>query len=285
MTEIKSLAKTTMTDLHAAFVDAFSEYAVDMQMPISQFEEMLTTRSFSADHSLGYFKGETLVGFIFVGCRERVGQQDWYDLSTGVLRDHQSEGVGKALMKALMSNIGREKVNGFVLEVLQDNTPAIAMYKSFGFQVTRRLNCYGAQRESVTTEVASLYEVDLSAQTVSRQIEAEFNGFAPSWQNTMASWENTRDAHRVVTLTCDGKLAAYGIVHHTLGRVLQVGCHTSHDMAAVAPVIIPYLAQATTAEQLMFLNVEAGNELETIIKELGFTSLLDQFEMKFSPPQ
>ena len=66
---ISSLVQTTIEEIHEAFIDAFSDYEVKLDMPVEKLQEMMLTRSYSKDHSLGYFKDGSLVGFLLVGSR------------------------------------------------------------------------------------------------------------------------------------------------------------------------------------------------------------------------
>jgi hypothetical protein len=66
---ITSLSQTTIEEIHEAYVDAFSDYEVKMDMPLATLQEMMVTRSCSLDDSLGYFEKGRLLGFLLVGKR------------------------------------------------------------------------------------------------------------------------------------------------------------------------------------------------------------------------
>lgn len=270
-----------MTDLHAAFIDAFSNYVVDMNMSVEQIEELLVTRGYSPELSFGCFEADRLVGFIYVGSREIMGKQVWYDISTGVVPSLQKQGVGDRMLRKFLLELAGHNVDRFVLEVLIENYAALALYKKHSFQITRRLNCYEAAQSSFTTELSSDYQVDQEPVDLASFDELECNFFAPSWQNSLASWRNVKDKHQVRSLWQNNRMVAYGIVHQQRGRVLQIGFTPQVDRLEATKAIIPLLAQATPADKLVMINVEAGAELEEILKDMEFVTMLDQYEMEF----
>ncbi|MEY2845825.1 MAG: hypothetical protein RL076_1371 [Chloroflexota bacterium] len=78
--------------IHAAFIDAFSEYEVPMELPLDRLQAMMHTRSYAAELSLGCFDDDRLVGFVLVGARrDDDGTLRTYDVATGVVRAYQNQ--------------------------------------------------------------------------------------------------------------------------------------------------------------------------------------------------
>jgi [ribosomal protein S18]-alanine N-acetyltransferase len=62
-----------------------------------------------------------------------------------VRRDHQRRGIGRALLEELLAIARRNGAKHTLLEVAADNTPAQALYDSYGFEVIGlRKNYYQA---------------------------------------------------------------------------------------------------------------------------------------------
>lgn len=77
---------------------------------------------------LGVRDGAELVGYAGLAVHP-----DGADVQTiGVQRRHQGAGIGRRLMTALITEAGGRPVQ---LEVRTDNEPALALYRSFGFQI------------------------------------------------------------------------------------------------------------------------------------------------------
>jgi ribosomal protein S18 acetylase RimI-like enzyme len=281
MTNIQDLQDVSLPRLHAAFTDAFSNYEVSMAMPMERLAETMQTRSYDARLSLGYFADGELVAFILVGCREIEERKVAYNLSTGVARAFQKQGMGDILLKALLHKLREEGIQEFVLEVLVNNHAAQKLYERNGFQIKRRLNCY--EKSLAGQDKASLPGQDEYA--VKQMLvlsEASYNSFAPSWQNSFASYQCVSDKYQACLLTEDGHVQAYGIVHKERGSLLQLGIHPQKRNPEIAGRILELIADATRSEKLVIVNIEANSDMEAILLKQGFTPLVSQYEMHLS---
>ncbi len=91
--EFKTLRKVQLEKIHEAFVDAFSDYQVKMDLPFSKFHHMMNRRGFSPELSLGAFSDGKLVGFVLNGHRIYEGKKTVYDMGTGVVKSHRRQGI------------------------------------------------------------------------------------------------------------------------------------------------------------------------------------------------
>ncbi len=146
--QIKVLTGTPVEKIHEAFTDAFSEYEVRIDMPLEKLVEMMKTRDLNPDFSVGCFDGDLLVGFILTGYREIAGQKVCYDGGTGVIKAYQRKGIGEMMLKELLQFLKGKGISRFVLEVLENNTPAINLYEKYGFVKTRKLHCFEIEKQA-----------------------------------------------------------------------------------------------------------------------------------------
>lgn len=64
----------------------------------------------------------------------------WYDgydaqvMTIGVARDHQREGIGRALLERMIADAKAAGAERMLLEVRVDNDAALALYRSIGFE-------------------------------------------------------------------------------------------------------------------------------------------------------
>lgn len=77
--EIRTLDQLPLERIRMAFINAFSDYEVRISMPMEKFQGMIRTRDLDLSRSIGCFEGDSLVGFILVGCRHLMGREFWYD--------------------------------------------------------------------------------------------------------------------------------------------------------------------------------------------------------------
>ena len=86
----------------------------------------------------------TVVGY--VGSQTVLDASDMMNLA--VSPDYRRQGVGQALVNALVEYLQQNKVIALLLEVRVSNTPAIDLYESLGFmQIGRRPKYYHNPRE------------------------------------------------------------------------------------------------------------------------------------------
>lgn len=285
---IASLSQTSMEKIHEAFVDAFSDYEVRMDMPLAKLQEMMITRSCSLDDSLGYFGNGKLLGFLLVGKRIMDGRIVLYDVATGVVKGHQGEGIGDALVNGIVEAARTGNADRFILEVLENNEAAQKLYTKYGFKIVRKLNCYeyacdqkadnkraDNQNGQATADHETCLPADLDI--------AGYCTFNPSWQNACTSFMNMRANHYLHLQKSGEVLAGYGIVHRKTGSILQLGLHPEHRSTEVLEKIVARLCQHTESPVLKYLNVEENSLIESYLLDLGFRNAINQFEMAYIP--
>lgn len=82
----------------------------------------------------------------YVGSQTVLDAADMMNLA--VSPDYRRQGIGQALVNALVEHLQQNKVIALLLEVRVSNAPAIALYESLGFaQVGRRPKYYHTPRE------------------------------------------------------------------------------------------------------------------------------------------
>lgn len=70
----------------------------------------------------------------------------------GVIKEARGQGVGKAVVTEFLRRLTAEGFREAVLEVFEQNTPAVRLYESFGFKPAQRL--YGFSREPFSIDGA-----------------------------------------------------------------------------------------------------------------------------------
>ena len=146
--ETKLLNNESVDTIHSAFVEAFSDYTVNIGMTLAKFKEFFLCRDINLDYSVGLYDGK-LIGFILNGYRIIDGQRYCYDGGTGFLPSYRNQGLGSKLLQQMIMMLGERGIQHYVLEVLEDNIPAQKLYEKYGFHISRHLLCFKAQREAM----------------------------------------------------------------------------------------------------------------------------------------
>lgn len=186
----KILENADVPILYRAFIDAFSDYQVKLNLLIEVFCNMLKRRGFAPDYSVGAFteSGDQLVGFILNGLRSWRGALTVYDLGAGVIPSHRKKGISRNLFRHVQKVMEQNHINRYLLESLQENTAALELYKSMGLSITRDFSCFRLEK-SAFLPVATQYEVHFLSEIHNRQWEylRLFWDFEPSLQNSIDS--------------------------------------------------------------------------------------------------
>lgn len=277
--QIKPLSITPVEQIHEAFIDAFSEYEVKLDMPLEKLVEMMLTRDLNPDFSVGCFDGDMLVGFILTGYREIAGQKVCYDGGTGVIKAYQRKGIGEMLLKELLLILREKQINRFVLEVLENNTPAIKLYEKHGFAKTRKLECFEIEKQQLRPVPDRGFGITVTNPATMFHNEEIYRLYQPTWQNEIKSVLNVSENYTCISLSCTSKILGYGFIHKTKGDIPQIGISEEWKHWGLEAHLVAELARHTNNEKIIVLNVEAGNYLGEMLRKLGFRNSVNQWEM------
>lgn len=277
--QVRTLSETSAEKIHEAFTDAFSEYEVPLEMPLEKLQEMMITRDLNPEFSVGCFDGEKLVGFILTGYREMAGQKVCYDGGTGVIKAYQRKGIGEMMLKELLQFLKDTSVSQFVLEVLENNTPAINLYEKYGFAKTRKLHCFEIEKQNLRPVPDRGFGVSVVCPAMIFENDEKYSLFQPTWQNENQSVLNVKENYTLVSLTCSGRMLCYGFIHKTKGDIPQIGILDEWKHWGLEAHLIAELARHTHSPKLIILNVEENNYLADALQKLGFSNFVNQWEM------
>jgi ribosomal protein S18 acetylase RimI-like enzyme len=277
--KIELLRNIPAEQVHKTFVDAFSDYEVPIQMPLDKFIEMMKTRDLNPDFSVGCFDGDLLVGFILTGYREINVQKICYDGGTGVIKAYQRKGIGEMLLKEQLLILHKKQVTRFVLEVLENNTPAVKLYEKHGFVKTRKLACFEINKTELRPVPDRGFGITVTNPSTQIQNEEVYRLYPPAWQNENQSVLNVSENYTCVSLSCSGKMLCYGFIHKNKGDIPQIGVLEEWKHWGLEAHLIAELAKHTESEKIIVLNVEYNNYLGETLRKLGFRNSVNQWEM------
>jgi ribosomal protein S18 acetylase RimI-like enzyme len=256
--QIRSLGGVPWDDLASVFTEAFSDYAVSMPMTGDNLANMQRRRGYVAEVSFGAYDGPRMVGFVLT-CLE--GDRA-YNSGTGVVPSHRRTGVARELLEAVTASV---QAPTYLLEVLEDNTRAIAFYASAGFVETRRMQCWtlGHKGEPLP-EIAA---ADLGA------IAA--NGDAPlSWQNSLASLRRTHEPYVVL-----GDERGAAVVFPASGDLPLLAVARDHRRRGAGRRLLG-AAAARSARPLRILNIDdRADGIAGFLDAVGAARFVRQIEM------
>ncbi len=281
MITYRLLKGTRIEALHEAFLGVFADYQVKMDMPLDRFNEMLIRRGYDENISFGAFNGEQLAGIVLNGLRRRCGEWTAYNLGTGVVPEFRRQGLTSELLRLVASKLRADSISHYLLEVLADNSPAIALYSKHGFHKERVLNCYRKERSENEPE---------SNAWVIREVERfdpehfkAFRDFVPSWQNDSGAINAIPGIFRYATVFDRDAVVGYAIMTPGSGEIPQMAVHPDYRRRGIGNSLLDWLAGATEAPRISILNVDANcHAANAFLAASGYEVFVVQHEMAWT---
>lgn len=280
--EYKSLSDTPIEDVHACFVEAFSDYQIKINMSLTEYQHMLKRRGVYQPLSFGAFDGEKLIGIVINGIGDWEGEKTAYDAGTGLIKKYRGKGIGKALFAKSLPVLKAEGFEQYLLEVIQTNTPAVELYRKAGFETVREFDCLRIKKEKLLASPAPESECEIveMLRTPNWKYLKKFWDFKPSWQNSIASIDRVPEAFNLFEARVNGKQAGYGIIETQSGDIPQLAVSKDHRKKGIGRALLHRLATVCLADRLSAINIDMDCKMSiSFWKGQGFESVATQFEM------
>lgn len=280
--EIRSLGNISIQEVYDVFMESFSDYEVSMEMSFCEFEEMLLTRDINLNYSVGCFNNEKLVGFILCGYREIKGKKYYYDGGTGVIPSFRRKGIADELLIHLINLLKQKGINIFLLEVLENNIPAIELYRKNGFIIERRFESFKINKNDIIECILTDYTVQFDKKEYVDLDDVCFQPFLPSWQNEKLSILNNIENYEYCSVSNEKQIVAFGFIHKKRGDIPQLRVVKGYENKQIELFIINKLKNRTESDVVKFVTLDQNNSLATKLPELGFGNFVNLYEMTLS---
>ncbi|MCI0551237.1 MAG: GNAT family N-acetyltransferase [Anaerolineae bacterium] len=156
--DLKPASNYPLPDLTNVLNLSFENYLVPIQFNISQFITMLRKDSIDLDSSRVLLIDDEPAGIALIARRGSLRASRL--AAMGISQQMRGKGAGSWFMEKLIQESRQRSDREMVLEVIEQNEPAVQLYQKFGFQSIRRL--VGFVCKSATENGASnLHEIDL----------------------------------------------------------------------------------------------------------------------------
>jgi ribosomal protein S18 acetylase RimI-like enzyme len=152
----RPLAEVTAAQAAAAMQHCFEGYIVPMRTTPESWERRFRSEHLDPFASRIYERDGQAVAVLFIcrrGWTSRVG-------GMAVAADARGLGLGRRVMRDAIDQARARGDRALVLEVIEQNTPAVKLYKSLGFRVARRLVGYRWEPVPFDGPTGELREID-----------------------------------------------------------------------------------------------------------------------------
>ena len=278
----QTLEDVSMDILYHAFLDAFSDYSVPMNLSFDDFQKMLRRRGFNGSCSVGVFEAEhhQLVGFIFNSQREWNGKKSAYDLGTGVVLKYRQYGLSKKLFSYMIELLKKNNIQQYILEVIKDNVVAFSLYQKQGLIIERELDVYRQKNSLPMPKHEDIIIVKDNLQEEWNIIKT-FWDFYPSWQNSMDSVLASPTDFYYILIKRNDSIIGYGIVDKQSGDVPQMSVNKVYRREGIGSLLLKTMEEHCESHVLKMVNVDTEcQSMKCFLEAMNFDKYSQQYEMK-----
>lgn len=239
----------------------FSDYFVHFEMNLPAFLGMARSESIDLSSSRILWQDGQAAGLALIARRGWNSRLAAMCLTPAARR----QGVGRASMNALLAEAEQRGERVMELEVIEENTPAVRLYQSSGFQTIRRLVSFETP-ESVHQETQGEQPVEVDIRQAARQVTLHGLSDLP-WQVSGESLANSGPPGKAFSLE-----QAYIIISNP-----------EAEQVAIRAVVVAPQARGQGQARRLILSVMAGypgrkwlvsalcpEELGGLFERLGF---------------
>lgn len=278
------LSQKDFSRIYAAFVQAFSDYALDMSYLT---ERALLNRCIKNgvdfESSVGAFDADTMVGFTLIGLDDWLGKPAAFDAGTGIIAEYRGKGIAGAMFDRALPRLREKRIRRVLLEVLQQNRAAITAYRAAGFTPTRELDCFELPLNQVRTRGESDgTAVEPADRTILFEFERHLD-WTPSWENSIASIMRIPDEVVILSANLGGRPAGVLAYYPLLNWIVRLVVKKEFRRRGIAMRLVAELAgQLQNCRQnVKLVNVDRSDAaMLSFLVHAGFDRYAAQYEME-----
>ncbi|MFQ5604119.1 MAG: GNAT family N-acetyltransferase [bacterium] len=283
--QIHFLSEAAFTEIYHTFQDAFADYPIDMSRVNEQsLFHRAVKNGIVFESSVGVYYQGKMVGFTLIGLDRWQQELAAFDIGTGVVREHRGKGLAQKMFEYAVPFLRAKGVRKFLLEVLQDNAPAIKAYQKAGFNITREFDCFDLKIEKYRLRKGS--DAPVRVETLDREELTEFIGFLdwqPSWENSFAAIKRIPDSVLLLAALVDNEYVGLLVFYPALNWIMNLVVRDIYRRRGIASLLMNYLYLSHTHHEghLKIVNVQSKDKgFIRFLTRCGFELYAKQFEME-----
>jgi ribosomal protein S18 acetylase RimI-like enzyme len=284
--ELKRMNTCSFQTALEVWNEGFQGYFVDMTLSLDVFLKRIMSRGISPGDSFIAFVDDRPVGFLLNGFRDSSGKRYAWNGGTGVVPSFRGKGVGKSLVQAAVDLYSGEHVDIALLEAISENESAIALYRTFGYEVIEEL-VFLQSDEMVKDSASTAYVIQkvVPASVGKLEFYHELSAWQCQWQSVSAI-----GGEAVTAVDSDRRVAGYALFDRKLddsgepAKITLYQCEVApdrKDSEIVATSLLRHAFMAGPVEcQRITHNFRKSNRLVIdLLTQSGFTTFIEQVHM------
>lgn len=263
-----NLKQTTLKDvgietITAAFTAAYTGYFVPLSFNDEQSAGYLRVHDIVLNASPIWFEQDKPIAIGALGVR---GERGWIG-AFGIAPEYRGKGLAQAMFGELVRFAKRQGVREIILEVLEENLRARAIYERAGFKNVRKLFSLECETVSLSAQGAEAAEV---APYLGLELEGEP---APCWQRERRSLEARAATLRAVRA---GKSFAVYRADGDGASIWKTSLNGGGD------AVLAGIARDCGAQTLSVTNEPEGSALLVQLYDRRWSPTAVQYEMRLT---
>lgn len=277
--EFRNLEHTDFDTLFNAFERAFSDYEIRFEK--EEVRAMLKRRGFDPKLSFAAFDNGEIVAFTLNGIGLFNGISTAYDTGTGTVKEYRGLGLAGKIFSHALPYLKEAGIGQYLLEVLQNNDNAIAVYRRLNFRITREFNCYRQAIENICISKPVTADCDVVPVGVDFICRWQgFGDFCPSWQNSMESIKRGASGLRLLGAVVSGMPVGYCVFDPCSGDLTQIAVKKEFRRRGIASRLLGEAIKHMETDFVKVINVSADNHtLPSFLESTNIIPASNQFEM------
>jgi ribosomal protein S18 acetylase RimI-like enzyme len=271
-----------MPELHRTFLKAFEDYLFPIQLSEDQFKAKVKREGVLPSFCVAAYDGKEMVGFIMTGLGEWNGEPTAYNAGTGVVPEHRGRQLTKQLYQFMLPKLKQGGITQCLLEVIQENEPALQVYKNIGFKTTRAVDCFRSSKVNLILNAAPPEGITIAAaRKPDWPAYQTFFKIKPTWQNTAVAFNQLPD-HKLVleARTSESELVGFISFIVSNGAVLQMAVHPEFRERGIGTALLREAVSIAESRALQLNNIDTRAEnFIAFLNRRHFKRSLGQYEM------
>ncbi|HAA23335.1 MAG TPA: hypothetical protein DCR93_37840 [Cytophagales bacterium] len=271
--------------LHAAFLEAFADYSLNILMSREQFAVRFRDKlGLQETYSPGVFYQGRLVAFIFSAVAEYQGSLTAYNGGTGVIPEHRGQKLVDAMYDLMLPKLEADGVERCVLEVLTDNPKALRAYQRVGFEKGDFLRCFKLQ------ELPTKYERTLENVDIHTKASPNWELYS-QWSAAQATFQDQwsrlpgNPHEEILEATWQGQTAGVAVYQPHIGRISALAVAPECRGEGIGAALVDEMVKRAAQPNLTVINVrEEAEGLRSFFARLNFANQINQYEMVYQLP-
>lgn len=268
---IKAASNALIPAMVLAINAAYKDYYIPIALSPARFKMLVEREGVQLGLSAVAVSARRVVGTGLLAVR---GRRAWIG-GMGVIPRFRRQGIARRLMQHLLKSAQEAQVETVQLEVLTENTPAISLYHSFGFETKRDLSVVRCQANELRC-LAKMQQLEVT-HLKSRELLPILKSASTCNKPWQRQGEPSIRARGLVAYRGTGQVQG-GCLYHGDQRTVGI-----LDLFASEPMVTRHLliglADRHPKAEITYINIASDDPQLTMFKQSGFTEVLSQHEM------